>query len=52
MFHCRYGEVHPVFYIGSLDDALRDALLCKARDVSLNLFVESTILLVIYMPIE
>jgi len=33
---CRYGDVHPVFYIGSLDDALREALQCKARDVSLS----------------
>lgn len=31
-FASRYGETHPVFYIGSLDDALREALHCKARD--------------------
>ena len=31
---CRYGDVHPEFFIGSLDEALRDALQCKARDVS------------------
>ncbi|KAK7501481.1 hypothetical protein BaRGS_00007285 [Batillaria attramentaria] len=28
----RYGEVHPVFYIGSLDDAIRDALQVKATE--------------------
>ncbi|KAK7100551.1 FAS-associated factor 1-like [Littorina saxatilis] len=28
----RYGEVHPVFYIGSLDNAIRDALQCRATD--------------------
>lgn len=38
---CRYGETHPVFYIGSLDDALHDALQCKARDVSWNTFFQN-----------
>lgn len=32
---CRYGEMHPVFYIGSLDDAIRDALQTKATEVSI-----------------
>ncbi|ESO10232.1 hypothetical protein HELRODRAFT_168118 [Helobdella robusta] len=31
-FQNRYGEPHPIFYIGSLDDAVRDSLLCKARE--------------------
>lgn len=31
-FASRFGECHPVFYIGSLDDAIRDSLQCKARD--------------------
>ncbi|XP_025109075.1 FAS-associated factor 1-like isoform X2 [Pomacea canaliculata] len=31
-FSERYGEIHPVFYIGSLDDAIRDALQVKATD--------------------
>ena len=29
-FKERYGEYHPVFYIGSLDDAIKDALQVKA----------------------
>ena len=33
-FHCRYGDCHPVFYIGSLDDAIKDSLLVKAKEVS------------------
>ncbi|XP_046327782.1 FAS-associated factor 1-like [Haliotis rufescens] len=31
-FKERYGDCHPVFYIGSLDDAIRDALQVKAKD--------------------
>ncbi|XP_076439934.1 FAS-associated factor 1-like [Babylonia areolata] len=31
-FGQRYGEMHPVFYIGSLDDAIKDALQCRALD--------------------
>ena len=36
--NARFGECHPVFYIGSLENALKDALQCRARDVSV-LFV-------------
>ena len=32
--YCRYGECHPVFYLGPLEDAIKDALQTKARDVS------------------
>ncbi|KAL5022519.1 hypothetical protein ScPMuIL_001674 [Solemya velum] len=31
-FGARYGECHPVFYVGSLNDAIRDALMVKARE--------------------
>ncbi|KAH3697404.1 FAS-associated factor 1-like [Dreissena polymorpha] len=31
-FRDRYGECHPVFYVGSLDNAIRDALLCSAKE--------------------
>ena len=34
---CRYGDCHPVFYIGSLEDAIKDALQTKAVDVSTQL---------------
>lgn len=30
----RYGETHPVFFIGSLEDVLKESLQCRARDVS------------------
>ena len=33
-FSNRYGECHPVFYIGNLEDAIKDALHVKAKDVS------------------
>uniref|UniRef100_A0AAU7YR01 Fas-associated factor 1 n=1 Tax=Sinonovacula constricta TaxID=98310 RepID=A0AAU7YR01_SINCO len=32
VFRERYGETHPVFYVGPLDNALRDALLCPAKE--------------------
>lgn len=31
---CRYGETHPMFYIGSLEAASQEAFYGKARDVS------------------
>lgn len=31
-FSQRYGPVVPLFYIGTLDQALKDALFCQARD--------------------
>ncbi|KAK3580967.1 hypothetical protein CHS0354_006994 [Potamilus streckersoni] len=31
-FRERYGECHPVFYVGSLDNAIKDSLSCKAKD--------------------
>lgn len=31
-FNDRYGECHPVFYVGTLDDALKEALNTKAKD--------------------
>ena len=37
----RYGENHPVFYIGSLEDALKDSLQCRAREVVMLLFIIS-----------
>ena len=47
----RYGTDHPLFFIGSFEDALKESLHCKAKDVrtscsdfnstlsTLNLFV-------------
>ncbi len=32
-FASRYGDCHPVFYIGTLEDAIKDALHTKAKDV-------------------
>ena len=32
--YLRYGDCHPIFYIGRLEAAITDALQCKARDVS------------------
>ncbi|XP_061167287.1 FAS-associated factor 1-like [Saccostrea echinata] len=31
-FRERYGETHPVFYVGSLEDAIKEALNGKAKD--------------------
>ncbi|XP_053394112.1 FAS-associated factor 1-like isoform X1 [Mercenaria mercenaria] len=31
-FRERYGETHPVFYVGSLDNAIKDALVVSARE--------------------
>jgi len=31
-FIARYGDTHPVFYIGSLEDALKEALHVRAKD--------------------
>ncbi|XP_014669682.1 PREDICTED: FAS-associated factor 1-like [Priapulus caudatus] len=31
-FEARYGEYHPVFFIGSLDDAIREACQVPAKD--------------------
>lgn len=33
---CRYGECHPVFFIGTLEAASQEAFYGKARDVSNN----------------
>lgn len=33
-FLCRYGENHPMFYIGTLEAASQEAFYGKARDVS------------------
>ena len=33
-FNFRYGECHPVFYIGTLEDAIKDALHVRTKDVS------------------
>jgi hypothetical protein len=33
----RYGETHPVFYVGSLDNAIKDALVVSAKEVSYKL---------------
>lgn len=35
-FRTRFGVDGPQFYNGSLGDALREALLCRARDVVLK----------------
>ena len=32
----RYGDCHPVFYIGTLEDAIKDALHARAKEVSVN----------------
>ena len=32
--YLRYGDCHPIFYIGRLEAAITDALQCKAREVS------------------
>lgn len=34
VFVCRYGETHPMFFIGSLEAASQEAFYGKARDVS------------------
>ncbi|ELT93214.1 hypothetical protein CAPTEDRAFT_183840 [Capitella teleta] len=31
-FGSRYGDCHPVFYIGDLECAIKDSLLCRAKD--------------------
>ncbi|XP_060601167.1 FAS-associated factor 1-like [Ruditapes philippinarum] len=31
-FRERYGETHPVFYVGSLDNAIKDALVVSAKE--------------------
>ncbi|XP_064606655.1 FAS-associated factor 1-like [Liolophura sinensis] len=31
-FSNRYGECHPVFYVGSLEDAVKDSLLVSAKE--------------------
>jgi hypothetical protein len=31
-FAVRYGTMMPLFFIGTIDDAIRDALLCPAKD--------------------
>ena len=36
-FFCRYGPDHPIFFVGSFEDALKESLHCKARDVRLRL---------------
>lgn len=33
-FFYRYGDCHPVFFIGSLEAAFQEAFYVKARDVS------------------
>lgn len=33
-FSNRYGDCHPVFFIGSLEAAFQEAFYGKARDVS------------------
>lgn len=33
-FSYRYGDCHPVFFIGSLEAAFQEAFYVKARDVS------------------
>ncbi|XP_013397035.1 FAS-associated factor 1 [Lingula anatina] len=32
VFAERYGDIHPVFFIGKLEDAIKEALACKAKD--------------------
>lgn len=34
IFSYRYGDCHPVFFIGSLEAAFQEAFYVKARDVS------------------
>lgn len=34
VFLFRYGEIHPFFFVGSLEDVLKESLQCRARDVS------------------
>ncbi len=31
-FSVRYGPLMPLFFIGTIDDAIRDAFLCRAKD--------------------
>ena len=35
LISCRYGDFHPVFYMGPLDDAITEAQGPTVRDVSL-----------------
>ena len=37
LFLTRYGEIHPQFFIGSLDEAIHEALTGKAANVSCHL---------------
>ena len=39
-FSQRYGHCHPMFFQGSLDDAMRESVLQPARDVRFLLIVE------------
>ncbi|CAH1774832.1 unnamed protein product, partial [Owenia fusiformis] len=32
VFASRYGDPHPLFYMGDLDSAIKDALMCSARN--------------------
>jgi hypothetical protein len=42
----RYGDCHPVFYIGDLESAIKDSLLCRAKDVrALILFCDFNLLM-------
>ena len=36
-FFCHsYGECHPVFFIGKLEDSIKEALMGKAREVHIT----------------
>jgi hypothetical protein len=34
LFDFRYGENHPVFFVGTLENALKESLQGKAKEVS------------------
>ena len=38
-FTNRYGECHPEFFPGSLDEAVKEACLKPAKDVSKDVFI-------------
>lgn len=38
-FFYRYGENHPVFFVGTLENALKEALQGRAKDVSCLFYI-------------
>ena len=50
MFYFRFGACHPMFYIGSLENALKDSLQCRARDVSIPMIYDANPASLEYKP--